>query len=116
MDVAIPGVAKAGNRKTEFLLQASRELEQILQAGFRVFYAPSRSLVLGIEAAASSSPFTLRLQYLDGIAGNSWFGGKARLGQGLVLEAAMIEELASWASIEVAFQVGLSWEYGAGSH
>jgi hypothetical protein len=96
---------------TEFLAQGP-----IAQAGFRVFYAPSRSLVLGIEAAASSSPFTLRLQYLDGIAGNSWFGGKARLGQGLVLEAAMIEELASWASIEVAFQVGLSWEYGAGSH
>ncbi|MEI6387461.1 MAG: hypothetical protein WCQ50_12545 [Spirochaetota bacterium] len=88
----------------------------IAQAGFRLFYEPIPSLAVGVEAAASSSPFTLKVEYLDGIAGNSWFGGKARLGQGLVLEAAIIEELASWASIEVGFQIGLSWEYGAGSH
>lgn len=78
------------------------------QAGARLFYSPLRGLAVGVEAAAMASPFAVAEMYLGGVVGNLWIGANFDLSPGLRLETAVIEELASWASIEVGFQFGVS--------
>lgn len=81
----------------------------LIQGGGRLFYLPTPDLGIGIEAAGSASPFATEERYLGGMAGNLWMGLRARITRSWTLEVALIEELASWASIEVGIQAGFSW-------
>ena len=84
--------------------------EWLPQASSRIFIALSPGLSLGAEAAAMASPYAIDEWYLGGIVGNVWAGISARLTPRLRLEAAIIEELASWASVEVGLQLGITWK------
>ena len=77
------------------------------QTSAKLFFAVAPGLSLGAEGALMLSPFAVDEWYLGGIVGNLWMGSSIKLGKSMNLEAAIIEELASWASIEVGFQVGL---------
>jgi len=81
----------------------------LIQGRARVFYQPAPWLALGVEAAGSGSPYDTVERYLGGLAGNLWFGGKFLVAKNWILELALVEELASWASVEVGFQAGFSW-------
>ena len=83
--------------------------EWLPQASSRLFITITPALSLGAEAGAMASPYAIDEWYLGGIVGNVWAGLSARLSPSLRLETAIIEELASWASVEVGFQVGLKW-------
>ena len=86
--------------------------EWLPQASARLFITLTPALSIGGEAAATESPYAIDEWYLGGIVGNVWAGLSARLTPSLRLETAVIEELASWASIEVGFQAGLRWNGG----
>lgn len=79
------------------------------QASARLFLDLTPDFSVGAVAAAEQSPFAIDEWYLGGIVSNVWFGASSVLAPGLRLETAMIEELLSWASIEVGFQAGLEW-------
>jgi hypothetical protein len=81
----------------------------LLQGGASLFFHLNPDLKIGVEAAASSSPYGTVERYLGSASGNLWIGGKARLDEAWSFEAALIEELLSWASIEVGFQAGLTY-------
>ncbi|MEI6875443.1 MAG: DUF3187 family protein [Spirochaetota bacterium] len=82
----------------------------LLQGGARLFFRTGESILLGVEAAGSQSPYLVDEMYLGGIVGNLWIGGKVRISEELSLSVALIEELASWASIEVGLSFGLTWK------
>lgn len=82
------------------------------QASARLFVDLGPGFALGAVAAAMLSPYAVEEWYLGGLVGNLWVGANWRLGPELELEAALIEELASWASVEVGFQTGLRWNLG----
>jgi hypothetical protein len=67
------------------------------------------SLSLGIEAVVSQSPIATSELYLGGSAGNLWIGAKGSIGRHWVVAAALVEELLSWASIEVGLSLGLEY-------
>ena len=81
----------------------------LIQGGGRLFCLLRPDLGFGIEAAGSASPFATEERYLGGIAGNLWMGLRARISRSWTMEIALVEELASWASIEVGIQAGFSW-------
>jgi len=83
--------------------------EWLPQASSSLFLTIAPGLSLGAEAAAMASPYAIDEWYLGGLVGNVWAGMSAQLSPSLRIDTAIIEELASWASIEVGFQAGLTW-------